>query len=298
MHTAQIAAELHAALTALRKVVGRIALVPTMGNLHAGHLNLVSRARELADHVVVSIFVNPLQFGVNEDFSHYPRTLQADADKLRSVGAALMYVPTIEAVYPDGYPPQTRVCLSGALAEPLEGAYRPGHLDGVVTVVNILLNQVQPDVAVFGEKDWQQLVIVRQMVRDFSLGVEIIAHPIVREADGLALSSRNQYLSVAQRAVAPNLYKSLEIIARGLRRGSRDFSTLCGEQIERLERLGFRLQYLEVRRPGLDLPSAEDAHFVILVAAFLGDTRLIDNYQVDATPVSPAAEVARPVWAR
>lgn len=272
--------ELRAALAELRTGGRRIGLVPTMGNLHPGHLSLVTRAQQMADIVVVSIFVNPLQFGPDEGFSRYPRTPKADAAQLETAGVDLLYAPDVAQIYPNGYPPATTVRRSGHLAETLEGGLRPGHFDGVATVVNILFNQVRPDVAVFGEKDWQQLAIIRRMVADLGMGIEILGQPIVRAADGLALSSRNQYLSPDERAIAPRLYASLQMVAAGLKAGRRDFAALCAEQRSVLTAAGFCPQYLEVRQPELDLPGVADTAFVVLVAAQLGVTRLIDNMVV------------------
>lgn len=280
---------LRAALAGLHAAGRRVGLVPTMGNLHQGHLSLVTRARQAADVVVVSIFVNPLQFGAGEDFSRYPRTLEADAAQLETAGVELLYAPDVGQIYPDGYPPGTTVRLSGHLAETLEGGLRPGHFVGVATVVAILFNQVRPDVAVFGEKDWQQLAIIRRMVADLGMGIEILGQPIVRAADGLALSSRNQYLSTDERAIAPRLYASLQAIAAELRTGRRDFTVLCAEQWSALTSAGFCPQYLEVRRPELDLPGVADAAFVVLVAAQLGVTRLIDNLVVHPDSVLSGA---------
>ena len=191
---------LRAAIAQYRAQGQRIALVPTMGNLHAGHASLVAQARDSADCVVVSIFVNPLQFGPNEDFDRYPRTLDADCEVLREQGATLVFAPSLEQMYPNGYPPSTTVQVDGALVEQLDGVSRPGHFRGVATVVNILFNLVQPDLAIFGEKDYQQLAVIRRMVADLGLPIEVRGAPTVREADGLARSSRNQYLSAEQRA--------------------------------------------------------------------------------------------------
>jgi pantoate--beta-alanine ligase len=256
-----------------------IALVPTMGNLHAGHLSLVRRARDLAECVVVSVFVNPLQFGPQEDFERYPRTLEADTRLLEEGGADVLFAPPVAEIYPGGFPPATTVAPVGLLAETLDGAHRPGHFGGVATVVNILFNLVRPDVAVFGEKDWQQLQVIRRMVADLGMPLRIVGVPTERAPDGLALSSRNQYLSADDRARAPLLHAALQKIAALLQEGRRDFSVLCAEQRHSLESAGFRPQYLEVRAPDLAPPRAEAAAFVILAAAFLGATRLIDNLQ-------------------
>lgn len=272
-------AELRAAVSRLRSGGRRIAFVPTMGNLHAGHLRLVEIARQRADVVIASVFVNPLQFGPTEDFERYPRTLAQDRDRLESARCDLLYAPSAEEMYPRGRQNLTTVSvpeLSGILC----GRYRPGHFDGVTTVVNILFNQVQPDLALFGEKDYQQLFLIRRMVADLHLPIEIVGVPTEREADGLALSSRNQYLTPEQRARAGAIHRALEAIAEGLRQGRRDYATMAGEQLNQLESQGFKPQYLEIRRPDLGLPDAQSREWVILVAAYLGTTRLIDNRSV------------------
>ncbi|WP_028006345.1 pantoate--beta-alanine ligase [Solimonas flava] len=267
---------LRAQLQVWRREGARIALTPTMGNLHAGHLRLVEAARRRADRVVASVFVNPLQFGPNEDFDRYPRTLDADADKLAGAGCDLLFAPSVAEMYPHGRDGFTVISVP-RYADLLEGAFRPGHFDGVATVVNILLTLVAPDVALFGEKDYQQLLVIRQMARDLHMPVEIVGVPTEREADGLALSSRNQYLLPAERAQAAMLYAALQRVGEALRAGRRDYAALCATEIERLGNAGFRPQYLTVRRPDLSEPDAADREFRILLAAFLGKTRLIDN---------------------
>jgi len=269
-------AELRAQLGAWRREGARIALTPTMGNLHRGHLRLVEAARTRADRVVATVFVNPLQFGPNEDFDRYPRTLAADAERLTEAGCDLLFAPSVAEMYPRGRESFTTISVP-RYADVLEGHFRPGHFDGVATVVNILLNLVAPDVALFGEKDYQQLLVIRQMVADLHLPVEIVGVPTEREADGLALSSRNQYLQPQERAQAAQLHASLNRIADALRRGERDFADLCGREMKLLTEAGFRPQYVTVRRPDLSEPIAEDREFRILLAAFLGNTRLIDN---------------------
>jgi pantoate--beta-alanine ligase len=269
--------ELHAELEEWRARRERVALVPTMGNLHSGHLSLVRRARELGECVAVSVFVNPLQFGPKEDYSRYPRTLEADAALLRQAGADLLFAPTVADVYPGGYPPATVVQVGGTLTEVLDGAFRPGHFAGVATVVNILFNLIRPDAAVFGEKDWQQLQVIRRMVADLGLPVRVVGEPTSRAEDGLALSSRNQYLSAEERARAPRLHAGLRAIAARIQAGRRDFAALCAEQAAALDAAGFRTQYLEVRAPDLAPATAEASSLVILAAAHLGTTRLIDN---------------------
>ncbi len=257
----------------------RIALVPTMGNLHRGHLALVAKAREMADRVIVSVFVNPLQFGPNEDFGRYPRTLASDSAQLEKTGTDLVFAPPVEEVYVNGVPPATTITVSPLSAQ-LDGQFRPGFFTGVATVVAIFFDLVQPEIAVFGEKDWQQLQIVRRMVSDLRLGIDVIGLATERDDDGLALSSRNQYLSVGERAKAPAIHAALQAVAAELRAGRRDFAALCAAQSEALERLDFRLQYLEVHAPDLGQATANGQDFVILIAAMLGTTRLIDNVRV------------------
>lgn len=280
MHVAHSTLELDAALAPHRKARKRIALVPTMGNLHAGHLALVARAKRAAPVVVASIFVNPLQFGVGEDYERYPRTLDEDVRQLEAAGADVVFAPTVEDVYPDGYPPAVVVHVTGEVAAVLEGAFRPGHFDGVATVVSILFNRVRPDVAVFGEKDWQQLQIIERVTTALGFGVEILGEPVVRAADGLALSSRNRYLSADERRVAPRLHAALVAVGEELRAGRRDFHELCHLRIAQLTAERFLPQYLDIRRPDLSTPQAADQEFSVLVAALLGKTRLIDNLRV------------------
>jgi pantoate--beta-alanine ligase len=279
--------ELRAAVTHARSEGKSIGLVPTMGSLHSGHAALVEKAAQRADFVVASIFVNPLQFGPNEDLASYPRPLAADQEKLLSAGCHLLFAPSVEDIYPDGMQDQTRVSVSG-VSQGLCGASRPGHFDGVATVVCKLLNMVQPDMAIFGQKDYQQLAVIRALVHDLNLPVQIIGEPTVRAADGLALSSRNAYLSEAQRSVAPALYACLQRMAAALHAGERDLNLLIAAGKAELNDAGLRPDYLEIREANsLRAPSADaqrvikDAQLVILVAAFLGQTRLIDNLLVD-----------------
>ncbi|GAC1627271.1 MAG: pantoate--beta-alanine ligase [Nevskia sp.] len=257
----------------------RVGFVPTMGNLHRGHLALVAKARAVADRVVVSIFVNPLQFGPNEDYGRYPRTLAADSAQLESAQVDLLFAPPVEEVYANGFPPAATITVAPISAE-LDGHFRPGFFTGVATVVAILFELVRPDLAVFGEKDWQQLQIIRRMVSDLRMGVEIVGLPTEREADGLALSSRNQYLDADERARAPAMHAALRAVEAGLRAGRRDYAALCAEQAAALQARGFRPQYLEVRTPELLAAQAESRDFVVLAAALLGATRLIDNLRV------------------
>ena len=279
MKTLHTVAELQSLRADWRARGERVAVVPTMGNLHRGHLALVERAKQLAERVVVTIFVNPLQFGPNEDFGRYPRTLPEDLKALAGLGVDLVYAPPVEEVYVNGFPPATTITVA-PLSSQLEGHFRPGFFTGVATVVTILFDSVQPDIAVFGEKDWQQLQIVTRMVADLRMGIAIVGHPTARDDDGLAMSSRNQYLNAEERARAPAVHASLQAVAAGLRAGRRDLESLCAEAIATLRQQGFVPQYLEVRTPALDSPIASTRDFVVLVAAVLGTTRLIDNLRV------------------
>lgn len=257
----------------------RIALVPTMGNLHEGHLKLVDLAKQHADVVIVSIFVNPMQFGANEDLDSYPRTLDADCQALAKRGAQVVFAPQVSDVYPRGLAVQTFIEVP-QISDILCGASRPGHFRGVATVVAKLFNMVQPDVAVFGEKDFQQLQVIRLMTQDLSLPVEVIGMPTERSDDGLALSSRNSYLSQSERQLAPHIYKALKRVVDAIHhQGIADGDALASARRE-LEGNGFRLDYLELRRRSdLQPASTQDRQLVVLVAAYLGRTRLIDNLQ-------------------
>lgn len=272
--------ELRAQLAEWRRAGQRIAFVPTMGNLHRGHLELARRGRQMADRVVSSVFVNPLQFGPNEDFGRYPRTLEQDKKALAEVGADLLFAPTAQEVYPRGMEGLAKVSVSSA-SNILCGHFRPGHFDGVATVVSILFNLVQPDTALFGEKDYQQLFIIRRMVADLHMPIDIVGIATEREPDGLALSSRNQYLSDEERRLAPEMYATLCEVAEKLKAGRRDFPALCYTGIKRLEASHFRPQYLEVRAADLSEPKRDGKAFVILAAAYLGKTRLIDNVSLN-----------------
>ena len=277
MNTVHSVAQLRAALARARQENKRIGLVPTMGNLHAGHIALVDMALQRTDYVVVSIFVNPLQFGPNEDLDSYPRTLAEDQSKLLDAGAHLVFAPSVNDMYPEGMDGHTIVSVPG-VSDGLCGASRPGHFDGVSTVVNKLLNMVQPDVAVFGEKDFQQLAVIRKMAHDLCLPVQIMGAPIVRAEDGLALSSRNGYLDAAQRQTAPQLYQTLQYIAQQLQAGHQDLTSLVEEARQHLVEAGFRPDYLELRDTlTLQPASSNSRDITILAAAFLGTTRLIDN---------------------
>jgi pantoate--beta-alanine ligase len=279
MRTVHTVAELRQQLRQWRAAGEHIAFAPTMGNLHAGHIDLVHTARREASRVVASVFVNPLQFGPNEDFSRYPRTLAADAEKLAAAGCDLLFAPAVEEMYPHGLPLTTQVRVDG-VTETLEGAFRPGHFEGVATVVNVLFNLVQPDVACFGEKDWQQLAVVRRMVRDLHLPIRLVGVPTRRERDGLAMSSRNQYLTVEERQKAVVIHATLVTMAHEIERGARHYPGLEEAGMQALAAHGFTPQYVAIRTPDLQPPSSENKDLVILAAAFLGKTRLIDNLQV------------------
>jgi pantoate--beta-alanine ligase len=254
----------------------RVGFVPTMGNLHAGHHSLVALARANADRVVASVFVNPTQFGPGEDFARYPRTPEADAAGLEASGCDLLWLPSVETMYPFGPEATVRIQVPG-ITEVLEGAHRPGHFEGVATVVARLFHQVQPDVAAFGRKDWQQLAVIRYLVRDLAFPIGILAGDTLREADGLAMSSRNQYLSPGERKRAPALHRSLLGVRDAMQAG-RGREAAEAEAVSVLQDAGFVVDYVAVRRPGLELPEAgEDGEFVALAAARLGRTRLIDN---------------------
>ena len=281
MNTVKTVRELRAAVARARREGKQIGLVPTMGNLHSGHAALVTTAAQQADFVVASIFVNPLQFGANEDLDTYPRTLAADQEKLLQAGCHLLFAPTVEEMYPHGMTGLTRV-TAAQLSNELCGSRRPGHFDGVTTVVSKLFNMVQPDLAIFGQKDYQQLAVIRAMVHDLNMPLQIIGEPTVRADDGLALSSRNGYLSPEQRAIAPELYRHLKEMSKAINAGERDFAKLTALHREQIEAAGFRMDYLEVRHGQTLLPAlATDRDLVILVAAFLGTTRLIDNVHLN-----------------
>lgn len=260
---------------------GRIAFVPTMGNLHTGHLRLVREAKRQAQTVVVSIFVNPLQFGPQEDLASYPRTLEQDLAALRDQETDLVFVPQDKEIYPQGMQAHTRVEVPH-LSDLHCGTARPGHFVGVATVVCKLFNMVQPNVAIFGNKDYQQVQVIRRMVEDLAMPIEIIGMPTVRESDGLALSSRNRYLNTEQRAQAPLLYAELQRIAAALREGSSDFAGLQDTALDSLRRSGFVPDYVRiVDARNLEPASADAVHLVVLAAARLGQARLIDNIEID-----------------
>ena len=256
------------------------ALVPTMGNLHDGHISLLARAREIADRSVVSIFVNPIQFGRGEDYERYPSTLDADRAKLEAAGLDLLFAPNLAELYPGGIEEDTRVTVP-AVSDILCGEFRPGHFSGVATVVSKLLINTQPDYALFGEKDYQQVMVLRRMVRDLLFPVEIIGMPIIREADGLAMSSRNSYLKPEERRVAAGIYASLTRAAAELRAQAHTIAVLEDRVAQELQALGMRPEYISVRNAtDLALPKAGDEDLIILAAAWLGGARLIDNIRV------------------
>lgn len=279
MQTVHSIEALRAQLALWRRQSLTIGFVPTMGNLHAGHLQLVREAQKSLDRVVVSIFVNPTQFGPNEDFQRYPRTESQDQALLQDIVADLLFLPPVEVIYPKQS--FTRISVP-ALANLHCGLQRPGHFDGVALVVCKLLNMVQPDVLWLGQKDFQQLAVIRQMVADLNIPVQVQGVATVRAEDGLALSSRNGYLSAEQRQVAPQLYRSLQTLKTEVLAGGDDYGQLCARQISVLQQSGFTVDYLAICRAD-DLQPAEptDRQLVILVAARLGSTRLIDNVQFD-----------------
>jgi len=280
MRTVHSLKELRTILRGYRQQGKTIGLVPTMGNLHEGHISLVRKAAEAADIVVTSIFVNPMQFGANEDLDTYPRTLAADQDKLAAAGNTLVFAPGVEEIYPEGLANQTKVVVP-EVSEGHCGASRPGHFEGVATVVTMLFNMVQPDIAVFGEKDYQQLAVIRKLARDLMIPVEVIGAPTVREDDGLAKSSRNGYLSEQERAIAPVVFRTLRHTADQLTEGRTDYSNLEQEARDALSEAGLRPDYFNiVNSLTLKPASQDDRELTLLVAAFLGTTRLIDNLSI------------------
>ncbi len=281
MRIVHTVAELRAGVAAWRAAGERVAFVPTMGNLHAGHYSLVTLARERARRVLASVFVNPTQFGPSEDYSRYPRTLEADAAGLAAHGCDLLYAPAVEEMYPFGVEAAVRMHVP-RLGDTLCGAFRPGHFDGVATVVTRLLSMAQADCAIFGQKDYQQVLVIRHLARDLALPGEIIVGPTVREANGLAMSSRNQYLSAAERERAGAIHASLQAMREGVRAGAA-LAALETEAIARLEAAGLRPEYAAVRDAAdLSVPGANRRHgLVALVAARLGTARLIDNLLID-----------------
>lgn len=273
--------QIHPTIAGLRASLadaGRVAFVPTMGNLHDGHIALMRQARSRADVVVASIFVNRLQFGPKEDFDKYPRTFENDCARLKDAGVDILFAPDEQEMYPT--PQRYHVEPDAAHINILEGAVRPGHFGGVATVVLKLFNIVQPDVALFGKKDYQQLMVLRNMVRELALPIEVIAGETIRAEDGLALSSRNGYLSAAERAEAPRLHRQLEAIRRRISAGERDFMRLETEAVAELAAHGWQPDYIAIRRRADLQAAAEGDALVVLGAARLGSTRLIDNLEI------------------
>jgi len=270
-------AQLRQTVSAWKRQGLRVGFVPTMGNLHAGHYSLVALAHQHADRVVSSVFVNPTQFGPNEDFTRYPRTLQADTSGLQQAGCDVLWLPTVESMYPFGVELAAKVQVPGMSAT-LEGAHRPGHFDGVCTVVTRLFHQVQPDVAVFGRKDYQQWRVIEQMVTDLAFPIDIVAGAIVRETDGLAMSSRNQYLTAQTRPQAATIYQVLQKMRSACLNGA-DYTQVEAQGHAELTRAGFEVDYAAVRRADLSEPQPGERPHLALIAARLGNTRLIDNLE-------------------
>jgi len=269
---------LTASLSPARAAKKMIGFVPTMGNLHEGHLTLVREAKKICDVVVVSIFVNPIQFGVGEDFDSYPRTLEQDSRLLADVGCDIIFAPSVEQMY--GSQPRLTNISVGQITDDLCGKSRPGHFDGVAVVVTKLFNIVQPDYAFFGQKDYQQLAVIRQLVQDLNIPLEVIGVPIVRAQDGLALSSRNGYLTEEQRATAPKIYQLLKQAEQDLHEG-KALSAVLATISDQLTQAGFVVDYVEARQPNLQPIEQFTQNLVLFVAAKLGSTRLIDNLQVE-----------------
>jgi pantoate--beta-alanine ligase len=268
--------DLRQAVAQWRRAGERVAFVPTMGNLHAGHGDLVRRAGDLQDRVVVSVFVNPLQFGPNEDFAAYPRTPDDDRRLLEALGADVLFTPTVEEMYPRGQVTTARVIVP-EIDNILCGAVRPGHFTGVATIVTKLLNLVQPDVALFGEKDYQQLLIIRRAATDLSMPMQIVGVPTRREADGLAMSSRNRYLSAEDRQLAPRIYEELELARAAIEAGADDYESLEKAGFAALQRSGFRPDYFSIRDAQTLEVAGDSKDLVVLTAARIGRARLIDN---------------------
>ena len=281
MDTHHSAADLRARVSAWRRAGARVGFVPTMGNLHAGHFSLVELARVHANKIVASVFVNPTQFGPNEDFASYPRTLDADCAGLAAHGCDVLFAPTVEEMYPFGAAGTVRVNVP-AVSQTLEGELRPGHFAGVATVVTKLFNLVQPDVAIFGQKDYQQLLVIRRMTNDLRLPIEIVAAPTQREANGLAMSSRNQYLSAEERERAGVIHRTLSAMRDGLHDGRAQVE-IEADACARLEAMGLVPDYAVIRRAGdLSMPAGSERRgLVALIAARLGRARLIDNLLLD-----------------
>jgi len=280
METVTTIAAVRERVRAWHKEGQRVAFVPTMGNLHPGHVSLIEAARKHGDRFVSSIFVNPMQFGPNEDFAHYPRTPTQDEQMLAAAGCNLMFMPDVAEIYPNGSQMATRIDVPG-LSRILCGEFRPGHFEGVATIVAKLFHIVEPDVAVFGEKDFQQLTVIRRMVADLCIPVQVIGAPTVRDADGLAMSSRNQYLSAEERRIAPRIHQILTATAQRLQAGDNEFASLERAGSQELAAAGMRPDYFAIRQAvDLSVPQAQTSHLVVLIAARLGKARLIDNVQV------------------
>ena len=264
-----------------------IAFVPTMGNLHEGHLSLLKEASQWADRTVVSIFVNPIQFGKGEDYEKYPSTLDQDSKKLDALGLDLLFAPDLKQLYPGGIDVDTRITVPG-LSNILCGEFRPDHFPGVATVVCKLFINVQPDVALFGEKDYQQLLVIQRMVSDLCMPIKIIGMPIMRDTDGLAMSSRNSYLSTEERRIAPRIYAILQKAAKQLRNKPGSIATIEAGGMQALQEGGFKPEYFSVRRSqDLGIPGPADRDLSILTAAWLGSARLIDNVKVSLDEQTP-----------
>ena len=279
MQTLSTVVELRTQVRAWKRDELRVGFVPTMGNLHAGHHSLIALAKQHADRIVASVFVNPTQFAPNEDFARYPRTLDADAEGLAAHGCDVLFAPTVAEMYPDGAYNAVQIRVPG-ITTILDGAHRPGHFDGVATVVARLFNMVQPDVAVFGQKDYQQLQVIRYLVRDLAFPIALIAAPTARADDGLALSSRNQYLSASERAIAPEIHRTLLAMRDAVRAGQA-VDAIEAVAAARLSAAGFVVDYAAIHRADLAVPRDERDGLVALVAARLGNTRLIDNLLLD-----------------
>lgn len=258
-----------------------IAFIPTMGNLHQGHLSLIEKGQSLCDRTICSIFVNPMQFGANEDFNHYPRTLTRDIEQLEAIGCDLVYMPTASELYPNGLDHISQVLVTD-LTDAYEAAHRPGHFTGVATIVLKLFNIVKPDISVFGKKDYQQYQVIRKMVRDLDLEVEIIGQETTRGANGLATSSRNQYLSEANTSQAALIYQTLKNTAEEISQGARHFNALEQQATNQLNKAGFDTDYFSICNADTLKPANDkDRKLVILVTARLGKTRLLDNIEID-----------------
>lgn len=269
-------AQLRLHLQSCRQEGKRVAFVPTMGNIHQGHLSLVKQAREIAGVVVVSLFVNPTQFDQRDDFDSYPRTLESDSSLLEAAGVDILFCPGVQEMYPNGLDMAVYVEVT-TVTRDLEGASRPGHFRGMATVVCKLLNQVQPEVAIFGRKDWQQVAVIRAMISELHMPVRILDAPTVRENDGLAMSSRNSRLQEGDRKKAALLYRQLQTARDRILNGERDYQTVERDCRDYLTNVGFQVDYFTIRTPGLEPPAETDRELVILLAAWLGGTRLIDN---------------------